>query len=97
VRLCLSSKLYKLRVLRGDCQPVARTGFPPVFHNGERTQTQRPGIPNGFSREESTSALSVSTRQNAFSHIAPVPFRHKPRRKTISLKKDHLEVFANNA
>jgi hypothetical protein len=26
-----------------------------------------------------------------------MPFRHKPRRKTISLKKDHLEVSANNA
>jgi hypothetical protein len=31
------------------------------------------------------------------SHSALMPFRHKPRRKTISLKKDHLEVLANNA
>jgi hypothetical protein len=29
------------------------------------------------------------------SRSAPMPFRHKPRRKTISLKKDHLEVLAN--
>jgi hypothetical protein len=28
-------------------------------------------------------------------HSAPMPFRHKPRRKTISLKKDHLEVLAH--
>ena len=31
------------------------------------------------------------------SHTAPMPFRHKPRRKTISLIKDHLEVSANYA
>ena len=30
-------------------------------------------------------------------HTAPMPFRHKPKRKTISLRKDHLEVSANNA
>src|ERR1700687_1256198 len=32
-----------------------------------------------------------------FFHSTPMPFRHKPRRKSISLKKDHLEVSANNA
>ncbi len=31
------------------------------------------------------------------SHTAPMPFRHKPRRKTIRLIKDHLEVSAKNA
>ena len=30
-------------------------------------------------------------------HSTPMPFRHQPRRKSISLKKDHLEVSANNA
>jgi len=32
---CISAcprNLYKLRVLRGHCQPIAITGFPPVFH-----------------------------------------------------------------
>ena len=43
--------------------------------------------------------LFFSTRQNASSSrlVAhrTMPFRHKPRRKTISLIKDHLEVLAH--
>ena len=52
----------------------------------------------------SETALAVRNLLLALSHAtkriprsAPMPFRHKPRRKTISLKKDHLEVLANNA
>ena len=42
---------------------------------------------------------ALRTRRNASSTCTttPMPFRHKPRRKSISLKKDHLEVSANNA
>jgi hypothetical protein len=38
-----------------------------------------------------------SARDETHLPHTPMPFRHKPRRKSSSLKKDHLEVSANNA
>jgi len=108
--------LYKLRVLRGNCQPVAITGFPPVFHSRGAPALagkDHPSKPLSFraahSRACATRAcrgtcftclrLIFGTRQNASSSrlVAhrTMPFRHKPRRKTISLIKDHLEVLAH--
>ena len=53
-------------------------------------------IPNGSAVRNLLLALYQHATER-ISHTAPMPYRHKPRRKTISLKKDHLEVLANNA
>ena len=75
--------LYKLRVLRDHCQPMAGTGYPPVFHSrGAKSLSS-----------QSIKRSSAHATKRIF-HSAPMPFRHKPMRKSISLKKDHLEVLA---
>jgi hypothetical protein len=97
--------LYKLRVLRGNCQPVAITGFPPVFHSRGALRFYIWAVPmwdrvsDPVRSSKARLSGAVSTRQNASSSrlVAhrTMPFRHKPRRKTISLIKDHLEVLAH--
>ena len=80
--------LYKLRVLCDHCQPDAGTGYPPVFHSrGAKS------LSNQYIKRSSAHATKRIFRLLT----TPMPFRHKPRRKSISLKKDHLEVSANNA
>jgi hypothetical protein len=86
VRLCLSSKLVQTtrpaRPLSTRCDHRIFTCFPQ---------------PRSFITLQLTLKRSSAHATNRISHSAPMPFRHKPRRKTISLKKDHLEVSANNA
>jgi hypothetical protein len=86
VRFCLSSKLVQItrhpQQLSTCCDHRIFTCFP-----------QR----GAFQLFQSTLKRSSVRATKRISHSAPMPFRHKPRRKTISLKKDHLEVSANNA
>jgi hypothetical protein len=102
---CLSSKLVQTTRSRGHCQPVAITGFPPVFHSRGALRFYIWAVPmwdrvsDPVRSSKARLAGAVSTRQNASSSrlVAhrTMPFRHKPRRKTISLIKDHLEVLAH--
>jgi len=96
--------LYKLRVLRVHCQPMAGTGYPPVFHSrmgstglrgtGSLTRSGRAKARRFRSLDRARSKTHLPPGRQ---HSTPMPFRHQPRRKSISLKKDHLEVSANNA
>ena len=76
--------------------PLLAQDIHPFSTAGEHAQIEGLAIPNGFSREASALTLAAHATKR-ISHTAPMPFRHKPRRKTISLIKDHLEVSANNA
>ena len=83
VRPCLSSKLVQTTRLRRSlstrCWHRISTCFP---QSGELNHSLK--------------RSSTRTRRNASSTCTtPMPFRHKPRRKSISLKKDHLEVLAH--
>jgi len=75
---CLSSKLVQTTRLRGDCQPIAITGFPLVFHSpAERSQLNIFVIPDGFSREESAfRSFQHATKRIFLSAVAhaPMPF-----------------------
>jgi hypothetical protein len=62
---------------------------------GERTQIK--GLSSSLSFRTASAVRNHKHATERISHTAPMPFRHKPRRKTISLIKDHLEVSANNA
>jgi hypothetical protein len=76
--------LYKLRVLCDHCQPDAGTGYPPVFHSrGAKS------LSNQYIKRSSAHATKRIFRLLT----TPMPFRHKPRRKSISLKKRSLGGF----
>jgi hypothetical protein len=105
VRLCLSSKLVQTtrlaRPLSTRCDHRISTCFPQPGsallkkHCHSEPPTRRTCATRGVSRNLLFALFQHATKR--ISRSAPVPFRHKPRRKTISLKKDHLEVLANNA
>ena len=86
VRPCLSAKLVQTTRLRRSlstrCWHRISTCFP---QSGELNHSLK--------------RSSSRTRRNASPTYTttPMPFRHKPRRKSINLKKDHLEVSAKNA
>jgi hypothetical protein len=108
VRLCLSSKLVQTtrlaRPLSTRCDHRISTCFPqhgscgtgskPVLSGVKGTRSGRAKLDGPKLKKLNRSCRHATKR---ISRTAPIPFRHKPRRKTISLIKDHLEVSANNA
>jgi hypothetical protein len=77
-----------LRPLIRQC-PLGNAHVGPSLRPGQVEQCST--IPE-FDRARSKTLLPPGRQ-----HSTPMPFRHQPRRKSISLKKDHLEVSANNA
>ena len=67
----------------------------------QTTRLRRPLSTHCWHRISTCFPQSGELRARDETHLppatTPMPFRHKPRRKSISLKKDHLEVSANNA
>jgi hypothetical protein len=100
-KICLSSKLVQAtrltQPLSTHCWYRISTCFPQP---GSAPRLR--GLPSSLSFRTASAVrnLLLALYRHAterISHTAPMPFRHKPRRKTISLIKDHLEVSANNA
>ena len=54
-------------------------------------------LQDSLSETRNPTKEELSARDETHLPHTPMPFRHKPRRKRIRLKKDHLEVSANNA
>ena len=79
--------LYKLRVLRANCQPVAITGFPPVFHNRGELQHQRvkdhPSKPLSFRAAHSRACATRGCRGTCFTCLRLI-FRHATERIFLS-------------
>jgi hypothetical protein len=97
VRPCLSSKLVQTtrpaRPLSTRWNHRISTYFPQRGLCGAGSLT-----PSGQAQLDSLKLnRSSGHATKRISRTAPVPFRHKPRRKTIGLRKDHLEVLANSA
>ena len=105
VRPCLSSKLVQTTRLVRPLSTHWNHRIPTCFPQPRellafqalsfRAAWQSRLRDAGVSRNLFLGSLSHATKR--ISRTPPMPFRHKPRRKTISLIKDHLEVSANNA
>ena len=71
-----------------DCQPTVPTGFPPVFHIGELR-------PKRELLKDSNARLPLSRPRKP--KAADRSVRATRQRKSLNLRKDHLEVVATNA
>jgi hypothetical protein len=76
--------LLKLNVLPLLCQPAVLTGFPPDFHSGEL--------------DTSTWLVELlGAIERGFRFHMARPIRRSPKRKSVYLRKDLVEVLAKNA